>query len=206
MRRIIMATRDELMAAVSARYASGTRMERVRVLDEFTAVTGHHLKHATRLLRAGLTSHPRGPLPERRIYDEAVRQALCVIWEASDRICGKRLRPLIPILVEAMERQDHLCLAPEVRTGLLAMSAATTDRVLREAREHAGQRSRRRAPSSISRHWTNCRPIQTLRLRMGSEGGAKATPVVLYDACLLYPFHLRNVLVQLGVNHIVAPC
>jgi hypothetical protein len=40
---------------------------------------------------------------------------------------------------------------------------------------------------------------------MGSEGGAQATPVVLYDANLLYPFHLRNVLVQLGVNHIVAP-
>jgi hypothetical protein len=40
---------------------------------------------------------------------------------------------------------------------------------------------------------------------MGSEGGAQAPPVVLYDANLLYPFHLRNVLVQLGVNHIVAP-
>jgi hypothetical protein len=40
---------------------------------------------------------------------------------------------------------------------------------------------------------------------MGSEGGAQATPVVLYDANLLYPFHLRNVLVQLGANHIVEP-
>ena len=69
------------------------------ILDEFTAVTGHHRKHATRLLRSGLTSHPHGPRPERRIYGEAVRQALVVICEASDRICGKRLRPLIPILV-----------------------------------------------------------------------------------------------------------
>ena len=33
-------------------------------------------------------SVPRG----RRIYDEAVRQALIVAWEASDRICGKRLK------------------------------------------------------------------------------------------------------------------
>jgi hypothetical protein len=30
-------------------------------------------------------------------------------------------------------------------------------------------------------------------------------PIVLYDANLLYPFHLRNLLVQLGVHHIVAP-
>ena len=50
-------------------------------------------------------------------------------------MCGKRLRPLVPILVEAMERHGHLQLAPEVRAGLLAMSAATIDRALREARE-----------------------------------------------------------------------
>jgi hypothetical protein len=37
-------------------------------------------------------------------------------------ICGKRLRPLVPVLVEAMERHGHLRLAPEVRISLLAMS------------------------------------------------------------------------------------
>jgi len=34
---------------------------------------------------------------------------------------------------------------------------------------------------------------------------ALAPPVVLYDANLLYPFHIRNLLVQLGVNRLVAP-
>ena len=41
-----------------------------------------------------------------------------MVWEASDRVCGKRLRPLLPILVEAMARHGHLQLAPEVRTRL----------------------------------------------------------------------------------------
>ena len=60
-------------------------------------------------------------------------QALIVIWEiVRFRICGKRLGPLVPILIEAMERHGHLRLAPEVRTGLLGMSAATIDRVLRD--------------------------------------------------------------------------
>ena len=63
-----------------------------------------------------------------RLYREAVREALIVPWEASDRVCGKRLRVLAPILVEAMERHGHLQLAPEVRAGLLRMSAATIDR------------------------------------------------------------------------------
>jgi hypothetical protein len=40
---------------------------------------------------------------------------------------------------------------------------------------------------------------------MTSEGDAQDPPVVLYDANLLYPFHLRNLFVQLGVNHLVAP-
>ncbi|TJV63765.1 MAG: hypothetical protein E5Y18_02910, partial [Mesorhizobium sp.] len=31
-----------------------------------------------------------------------VREALIGLWEASGRICGKRLKTLIPILVEAM--------------------------------------------------------------------------------------------------------
>jgi hypothetical protein len=145
-----MATRDEMVAVVSARYASGTRVERGRILDEFSAVTGHHRKHAMRLLRAGLASRAAGPRPERRVYGEAIREALIVIWEASDRVCGKRLRPLVPILVEAMERHDHLQLAPEVRTDLLAMSAATIDRALREVRERTGVRTRRHAPPSAA--------------------------------------------------------
>jgi hypothetical protein len=49
------------------------------------------------------------------VYDEAVRDALTIVWETSDRVCGKRLRPLLPALVDAMERHGHLKLAPEVR-------------------------------------------------------------------------------------------
>ena len=67
-----------------------------------------------------------------------MREALVVIWEASDRVCGKRLRPLVPILIEAMERHGHLQLASDVRSGLLSMSAATIDRALREIKGQAG--------------------------------------------------------------------
>ena len=62
-----------------------------------------------------------------------------MLWEASDRICGKRLRSLIPILVEAMERHGHLQLVPEVRDGTASISAATIDRALREAEGPGGR-------------------------------------------------------------------
>jgi hypothetical protein len=32
-----------------------------------------------------------------------------------------------------------------------------------------------------------------------------APPVVVLDANLLYPFHLRNLLVQLGADAVIAP-
>jgi hypothetical protein len=145
-----MAARDELVAAIAGRYSQADRTERSRILDEFTAVTGFHRKHAMRLLRAGQPSRRSGPRPGRRVYDDATREALIVIWEASDRICGKRLRPLVPILVEAMERHGHLQLAPEVRIGLLAMSAATIDRSLRDVRQQAGRSMHRKAPPSVA--------------------------------------------------------
>src|SRR6266404_5932170 len=62
---------------------------------------------------------------------------MVVIWEASDRLCGKRLRPLVPVLIEAMERHGHL--RPSVRRLLLSMSAATIDRRLRSSKAVAGR-------------------------------------------------------------------
>ena len=53
MRRISMATRHEVVVALSGRYALRNRKERGRMVDEFAAVRGLHRKHAMRLLRAG---------------------------------------------------------------------------------------------------------------------------------------------------------
>ena len=154
MGKLTMTARDELTNALARRYAVGARNEKTRILDEFVVITGFHRKHAMRLLRSGVTGQAANANGRagRRIYGEAVREALVVFWEASDRICGKRLKSLMPTLVEAMERHGHLQLGPEIRAGLLAMSAATIDRSLRGARDRAGGRKRRRtAPSPLRR-------------------------------------------------------
>lgn len=152
MRQVSMATRDELLAAVAARYRGSKRVEKSRILDEFAAVTGHHRKHAMRLLRAGPSRQRPAARPERRLYDQAVREALIILWEASDRICGKRLKAMIPILIPAMERHGHLDLAPEIRAALLTISAATIDRALQLQRERTGAGPRRRgSPSALRR-------------------------------------------------------
>lgn len=138
-----MATRRELIEAIAGRYHAATRIEKKKILDEFIKVTGFHRKHAIRALKRH-TRNSSEPAPRARIYDEAAVTALTVLWEAADRICGKRLKEAIPTLVDAMERHGHLQLEPEVRSRLLAMSAATMDRVLKPARD-TGKQGRRRS-------------------------------------------------------------
>ena len=96
--------KEELLATIRGRYQQSSKKDKGPILDEFVSVMGHHRKHGIRLLsesgvEAGRVSEPVG----RRIYYEAVREAVIVVWEAADRICGKRLKAALPNLVESME-------------------------------------------------------------------------------------------------------
>ena len=86
-----MTTRKELLEALRGRYRSASFGDRVKILDEFVALTGYHRKHAIRVLRKEVAAGKTAPA-RNRLYDEAVRQTLTVLWEAADRVCGKRLK------------------------------------------------------------------------------------------------------------------
>ncbi len=120
-----------------------TRIEKKKILDEFIEVTGFHRKHAIRALRKTCGNPSPGKPDRDRIYDEAVAQALTILWGAADRICVKRLKFLIPTLVNAMERHGLLQLDAEVRRRVLKMSASTMNRLLEPVREVGKQKRRR---------------------------------------------------------------
>ena len=108
------------------------------------AVTGYHRKHPIRLFNTPPGVSGRSRRARLPVYDDAVRKAVVVLWGASDRVCGKRLKPLLPMLVSALERQGHLALDATVLVGVLCASAATLDRLLRLTRASvSGQRVRR---------------------------------------------------------------
>ncbi len=146
-----MATQRELVVAIVERYVSVGRGEKIKILDEFVALTGLHRKHAMRLLRGAVPPPEKGSRPGRRVYGEDVRAALVMVWEASDRICGKRLQPLLAPLIEAMERHGHGGLTSDVREQLLTMSPATIDRVLKDIKVSATGPRRRKASTAIRR-------------------------------------------------------
>ena len=167
-----------LLATLRDRYRSSAKKDKSRILDEFIAVTGHHRKHGIRLLRQ-LEDDQEAPCPtrDRRIYDDAVREAVIVIWEAADRICGKRLKAAMPHLVESMERHGHLALDPEVRDRLLAASAATLDRLLKPIRPMTGSRRRPRRRRSLGKRV----PVRTYNDWNGPPPGYLEIDLVLHS-------------------------
>ena len=73
--------------------------------------TGWHRKHAVRVLRPHQTATPSEvgvPRGRRRRYGATIKDALIALWEASDRVCGKRLKVMIPTLLPALERNGRL--------------------------------------------------------------------------------------------------
>jgi hypothetical protein len=74
-----------------------------------------------------------------------VRAVLITLSEAADRMCGKRLKALIPTLIDSMTRHGHLKRSTGVRQRLNQISAATIDRLLRDVRDQAFAGQRRRA-------------------------------------------------------------
>src|SRR5271165_1469926 len=131
--RISMGARREVLSAVAERYRWAGRREKGRILDELCATMGWHRKHAVRALGRHGTGKSVGAeerTSRRRKYDATIKDAVTALWEASDRVCSKRLVVMIPTLAPALERHGRLKLDAGHRERVLAISAATIDRML----------------------------------------------------------------------------
>ncbi len=171
-------------------YTRGVRELR----DEYVAMVGCHRMYAVRLLRRG--EEPTSPSAPKgqRIYDEAVREALTVVWETSDMICGKTLKAALSSMVASLERHGHLDLDPEVQRQLFSASAATIDRLLISIREHAGSRRKRkqkkmagRIPVRTFSNWKEPEPgyleIDLVAHCGGTVTGSYISRLVVADVC-----------------------
>jgi len=97
----------EYAQALRPRYRKASKEEKSKMLDEFTKVTGLHRKAAIRLLNRVSRFTAGKRRGRKRRYGSEVVEALKAIWEASDRLCSKRLKPFIPEMVKVLRRHSE---------------------------------------------------------------------------------------------------
>jgi hypothetical protein len=142
-----MSSRVDVTRRYARGYAGAGKGEKGRLLDEVTAVTGWSRDNARRRLAGAARPGPRAvrklrkPRPAK--YSADARAVLKRVWAASGGLCGKYLAAAMGGLLTALEHHDELVCGQRgysdaVRAELLAMSPATIDRYLTEARR-AGQ-------------------------------------------------------------------
>ena len=99
-------SKNELVKAVQPRYLKASKFERQKILDEFTAATGYHRKHAIRVLKNKVQGQNRlngKTKTYKRVYSGEVVQALEQIWEIYGHLCSKRLQPFLPEAIRVPE-------------------------------------------------------------------------------------------------------
>jgi hypothetical protein len=128
-------SKRELVGVVRPRYLKASKVEKQKILDEFTSATGYHRKHAIRVLKNQLQKcRQRRRTGYKTIYGGEVVQALEQLWEIYGRICSKRLQPFLPEGIRVLERCQEIELSEETKALLLKISSASIDRCLRAVR------------------------------------------------------------------------
>ena len=138
-------SRREVLEQARERYRRRRGKEaRSRLLDEVCAFCGYERKYAIKLLGgkreiAGSGGRRRGG--SKPVYGEAERRVLRVIWLAAEQPCGRRLKAALGIWMPHYEKR-HGALPAALRARVLAVSAATIDRLLAPCRVALGSRGR----------------------------------------------------------------
>lgn len=124
-------SKREYLVELKKKYRKAKKKKRGQFLDDFCDFTGHNRKYAMDLLNKPLKSKWKHPKVRLKVYDQEVIEALLRLWDAADFICGERLHPYIPELLEKLLECREIQITREAKTKLLKMSMGTVKKILR---------------------------------------------------------------------------
>lgn len=125
-------SKRELLEVVRARSQKANKLQKQKMLDEFTSATGYHRQYAIRGLKNQVQKHHKRKTKGYRTVDcgEVVR-ALEQSWELYGPLCSKRLQPFLAEAVQVLERCQEIKLSKDTKELLLKISSASLDRCWR---------------------------------------------------------------------------
>jgi hypothetical protein len=150
---------EEYAEEIRKRYRKATKAGKGALLDEFIQVTGLHRKSAIRLLNSRTEYEGKKRRGRKKEYSMREKEAIEQIWEASDRLCSKRLKPFLPEMIKVLRRHGEIAVNAELEAKLCRMSSSTIDRLLRPGRRAEGRKGlSTTSPGTILKHMI---PIRT---------------------------------------------
>lgn len=144
---------QRMLLASRRRYASATREEKTKLLDEFCKVTHYHRKYAIALLNQP-AEEPQDQRPRRRgkTYSPAALRVVEAIWKAAGCPWSVRLKALLPLWLP-WARTHLKRISPEIERQVLAISARQIDRRLASKKRRGKRRLYARTkPGTLLKH------------------------------------------------------
>lgn len=131
-----MSQRKAVTRKKALAYRRAGKAEKGQILNELVELTGWHRDYARSALRDALALKPVAPRkPRRSIYGAALLPALIMCWTLSRGPSGKRLAPMLRVMVPMWRRDGDLVIDDSDAALLVQMSPATIDRLLKPERK-----------------------------------------------------------------------
>jgi len=145
-------TKSELIRHYCKEYKRVSKSGKGQILQALTELTGYSRKHLIHALNRRVEI-PKKVSRKRVSRYQPVVGHLERLWAAGNCLCGKRLQPFLPKLLDSLRRHNEIEVTQQEESLLLSISAATIDRLLVHARKDLVPRGRSTTkPGTLLKH------------------------------------------------------
>lgn len=178
-------SRREYLEKIRERYWKASRKEKILILNEFCQICNYHRKYAIELLNRREVQRKKKKKGPKPIYSHtSISGTLKYLWIKSGYLCSKRLKAALPLWLPWYQKKTNL--PDKYAKMVLAMSASTMDRYLKEIKRNStikGKSSTK--PGSLLKTQI---PIQTRKWDTTQPGFLEADTVAHCGSSLVGDF------------------
>ena len=159
---LTMRQKQAVAKELKLKYGRGSKKKKMLMLNDFCELTGYNRVYASRIFRSEYVPGRKNAISANKrkvVYDESVLIPLTKIWFIADGICGKRLAPFLPELLDKLIKFNEIRVSKKIYGKLSRISASTIDRLLKSTKKKLALKGRSTTkPGTLLKHHI---PIRT---------------------------------------------